>query len=216
MAEAEEEKIATVFIPSNIQEGLDLGGLSLNPKRLLEGIIGGALGGFLMFELFSFLGRYFKIGIETEIVFIILAVGLLALAGYAGANNETFSQFIYHLFQFKRSKRIAYYNPRVKTEIKSVSESTDVSEEQLLPRDKIQKFIDNYQFNASRKTAQRIAETEQTHKAEGRMYFEDDVGVVLPPDAYMTKSEKKKLAKAQKNKTKKKSKSGKTKKGRKR
>lgn len=216
MAEAEEEKIATVFIPSNIQEGLDLGGLSLNPKRLLEGIIGGALGGFLMFELLSFISQYFKIGIETKIVFIILATGLLALVGYAGANNETVSQAIYHIIQFRRSRRIAYYNPRVKAEIKSVSESTDVSEEQLLPRDKIQKFIDNYQFNASRRTAQRIAETEQTHKAEGRMYFEDDVGVVLPPDAYMTKSEKKKLAKAQKNKNKKKSKSGKAKKGRKR
>lgn len=213
MAEAEEEKIATVFIPSNIQEGLDLGGLSLNPKRLFEAIVGGALGGFLMVELFSFLSQYFKIGIETKIVFIIIAAGVLAFIGYTGANNETFSQFIYHVIQFKRSKRIAYYNPRVKTEIKSVSESTDVSEEQLLPRDKIQKFIDNYQYNASRKTAQRIAETEQTHKAEGRMYFEDDIGVVLPPDAYMTKSEKKKLAKAQKNK--KKSKSGNAKKGRK-
>lgn len=203
MAEVEEEeKVETVFIPNNITEGIDAGGLTLNPRRTFEAVLGGVLGGFLTYGLLVLINQYFKIDIETRIAVIVMGVALFMAICYFGANNETFSQCIVHIIQFNKRKRIAYYNPRVKAEIKSVAERTDIAEEQLVPRDKIQRFIDNYQMNASKRTSARIAEIENEHKAEGRMYFEDDIGVITPPDGYMTKSEKKKLAKAQKRKKK--------------
>lgn len=197
MAENEEEKITYVFIPSNIQENISFNGMSIEPVKLLEACIGAFLGGFIMKKITDIVSVYFIYKTESKIAWIIFFAVVFGVIGFIGANNESFSQFVKHAVTFRKRKRIAYYNARVKNVKPPMLSDDDVDNRSgdMVVRDKVRAWMSSYKESMSERNAEKIRAVENGEMAGTGLYFEDDVGVVDPPEAYMTKEFKKKKKK---------------------
>lgn len=184
------QQLIEIIVPKNIGENWNFKNVSFEPRRALEGIVGALLGGFITFKILFYLNQYY-LDISTTTIatgIILVSAGMGALF-FFGGNNEPFSMWIYHIIKFKKHKRVAYYNSRVKTEKRPPLTASEENKE-VLPREKIIAFIDNYKKVTAEKNAQSMTTLENNYDGANQvMFFEDDIGVVEKPLEYMSKSE---------------------------
>lgn len=175
-------------IPDNFENGINFAGFNFRPIFLIEGIILGILFfGVSIGLMFAFGIR----SISSSTIGICLVPSVLAIIlGIKGINDEPLTTFIKNLRYFNTSKRTTYYNPRIKTEIKSIGSGGDNSGQYILPRDRIIALFTKYKKALDEKNIKRLEEEKGTNKfVQSQMYFEDDIGVVDKPIEYMSKQE---------------------------
>lgn len=175
-------------IPDNFENGINFAGFNFRPIFLIEGIILGIICFVSTIALmFAFGVRH----ISSSTIGICLVPCVLAIIlGIKGINDEPLTTFIRNLRYFNSHKRTTYYNPRIKTEIKSIGNDLSNSGAYILPRDRIIALFTKYKKAMDEKNIKKLEEEKGTNAfVKERMYFEDDVGVVDKPIEYMSKQE---------------------------
>ena len=129
-------------IPDNFENGINFAGFNFKPIFLIEGIILGVICFVLMIVLlFAFGIRH----ISSSTIGICLVPCVLAvILGIKGINDEPLTTFFRNLRFFNSKKRITYYNPRIKTEIKSIKNNLSNEGAFVLPRDRIIALFTKY------------------------------------------------------------------------
>lgn len=185
----EEERIRSAFIPDNFQTGINVMGKSYTIISLIEG---GAL--LLLFGGGTFIIlRNFNVAIET-VIGVSLAVGApLGALGVMGINNEPLHTFFLNVIKYFKNRRIAKYNPRIKTEAKPVGADGDTTlQADMLPRDKVIKYYEQFKSKMDERSRNKMLESEeQQNNQEQQYYFEDDIGIIDMPGELMSNTNKK-------------------------
>lgn len=201
MSRREEEQLQSTPIPKNFADGTTFLGIEIKWFNILQGIILGLIPVIIALILNSFLIFYNAFSFWMTIV--VLAVVLFIL-GFTGIDGITIGEYLYNIMMFKKKRRRTYYNPRVKTELKSsIAGRKDKTE--MLPRDKIMAILDGIKAKTNLKD-QEEAHKNESFELQSDMMFEDDFKVFDKPEEYMTddeiKAKKKALAKQEKQKAK--------------
>lgn len=115
-----------------------------------------------------------------------------AVLGIKGINGDSVFGYIYNKIIFLKNKRVCYYNPRIKTEIKFFTNS-DGSEDYIAPREKIEEMYHKFISKTDIKSAQENLKQEELDTSY--MYFEDDIDALGKPEELMSKKELKKYQK---------------------
>ena len=173
-------------IPENYATGINVLGFNFKTRNAIEGImlalIFAAVGALVFFQ-FDF------IDIGTKIGFIISFGAIGLVLGLIGINDEPISVFVGNKLAFRRRKRTAFYNPRIKSEaIPYVFEYRDAKDR--LPKEKIIAFYRKYKADIEKREQERMLEFQATNTFdETSMFFKDDEGIVDKPVEYMNSSE---------------------------
>lgn len=168
----EDERPISTFVPDNIQTGINVLGKAYTFSRLVEG---GALA--IVFGISNFLILRKLLNDMTTIISVSLCVALVFGAfGVMGINDEALHEFIINVIKFIKRKRVTYYNPRIKDELKPITiDSSDTGNENLLPRDILLKKYDEFKMAMDEKNRNRMLENESNNDSENiEMVFEDD------------------------------------------
>lgn len=189
MNETEDEKVATLFIPDNVEDGVDLMITTVPLKDLVvSAIFVGPIVALIIYFVYKSFGMGSTLG--KQIIFSFALLGIVVVIGMAkGLNNEPFTELFKHMLDFKKVKRRCIYNPRIKSEIVPLNAlSEDFLAKNITPRDKAlewwRKFSEertNANFNISNYSLSDIE-------------FEDDIEYIKAVE-----EEKKNEAKEQKN-----------------
>ena len=188
----EEVKLKEEIIPLNfVGSGRIFNGL-FKQVNLIEGIIM-ALPGFWL-SMFKIEWNSFN----TKFYGVLFLVGLPLALGIAGINDEDILSFIMNVLAFRKSKRVAKYNPRAKAEITPEYIYNSYNE---LPRDKMISFINKVLRRENGDYDDLSADiTSDAYKT----YFIDDVDVAgkygAPELPTELKSKKEQRAEAKKKK----------------
>ena len=175
-------------IPDNFENGINFAGFNFKPIFLIEGIVLGIIFFVLAIAIMFACGiRH----INSSTIGICLVPCVLAIIlGIKGINDEPLTTFFKNLRYFNSNKRTTYYNPRIKTEIKSIGYDLSNSGAYILPRDRIIALFTKYKKALDEKNIRRLEEEKETNAfVKERMYFEDDIGVIDKPVEYMSKQE---------------------------
>lgn len=187
------------YIPPNYENQISFMSFSFKRNNFIEGIVLAAIPAVGLIKLIHVYGGFLKIPYPLELLSILSIVGLL-IVGLEGINGTTFLGFLRELVLYLRSRRIAYYNPRVKKEALPSYYKNDT---ELLPKEKLQIMYKQFKDNRDRKHQEQVTalNEEMVANAEG-LFFQDDIGIVDKPYEYMTSSERRKYRKEQKRKAK--------------
>ncbi len=167
--EKKEERIYLTYIPPNFEVGANLFGISSDVPRLLQGVVL-AIIPFLIIMPLSILRR---VSTSTKLgISIVIAVALFSL-GFFGINGDPFFTWIRKIMLFSSKKRMAYYNPRVKVE-KTEEMTKSREENNLLPRDKIAIFYNQFIDSQNKKEQLLAKETYSEFEETIDFEFEDD------------------------------------------
>ena len=131
---SEKNKIRPIFIPKNFQNEAHILGIIDAPwANVIQGIVTGGGAGYLVWGINKWTGLNYPFAKIVGV--LIIVVGLFGYLGLVGINGGTLLAFVKTLIRYTSNKRRAYYNPRVKKEVKF----RDVvnGDQELLPRDKI-------------------------------------------------------------------------------
>lgn len=184
MQRKEEESLETYVIPENfVDTGRCFNGM-FKTRNLLEAILFDAGPAYLCLNA--------NLPFEQKTVLTILVAGSIAAFMLAGINGESVLEFIGHGWTYRKNKRVAKYNPRVKSEAKPgylVNEKTE------LPRDKVIKLIAAFKRD---KTDSEEAVSRDIYDPVYQEFFADDLGYVETPDDLKTKKELRAEARARK------------------
>jgi len=182
------EEYCERYIPDNYENGINFAGFNFRPIFLIEGIILGIIFFALSIFLLYVCGNR---RINSSTIGICLVPSVLAVViGIKGINDEPLTTFIKNLRRFNCNKRFAYYNPRIKTEIKSIYATGEDGSHYILPRDRIIALFTKYKKTLTEINIKKIEEEKGENKfIKEQMYFEDDIGVVDKPVEYMNKQE---------------------------
>ena len=192
----EEEDYKVRHIPENFGNGVDFLGLHFEIRFLAEGIIFGLL---LFLLSFSLLSSIFVAKKGTSLGLSLVFSGLSFFFGVRGINDEPITVFLSHVRTFRRNRRTAYYNPRIKLEARSITKEKKTKKQEELPREKILGAFEKYKRIFDRKQQERAKAFEEQNAFDAsNMFFEDDIGVIQKPDSYMTEEEVEKLEKKKK------------------
>lgn len=190
-----EEELRVEYIPPNYDEGFSVGNFSFDTRYLIEAVVMAIIGFVLAKILVSLLSEtIFALDFSKVIVVYILFGGGLAALGMAGLGGDPVYVYLLNMIHFNKKKRVAFYNPRVKTEKKSaLIESEEEVVETNIVKEKILGAIDSMKTKNLEKVEQLERQQEEEYAS---LFFEDDLGVVDKPEEYLTKAEKKAMAKA--------------------
>lgn len=183
-----EEGLNTYVIPENfVDTGRCFNGM-FRTRNLIEGAV--------LAAPFAYVTTHLNLIMNQKIVLTVVVAGGILAFGIIGINGDSVVEFITHLFAYRKKKRVAKYNPRVKTEATPGYLTKEISE---LPRDKILRLIG--EFN------KRGEETEEAvsrdiYDPAYKEFFEDDFGYVDTPDDLKTKKELRQEARDHKKKAK--------------
>lgn len=169
-----------IYIPPNYKEGTSMFGFMIKPLRLVQ-----ALPFVLIIVLIVFVPLH-SLSLTAKLVILVVTCIPIILVCIIGINGDSLFRFIMNSFRASRAKRTCLYNPRIKTEIKPLSEVP--LEEQMAPRERILAFVEKLK-------KEKEVELEQIDLND--LYFEDDEGIVPKPVNYMTPKEKKNYLKSQ-------------------
>lgn len=194
-----EESRESAPIPKNFAAGDTFLGYEIKWLNLIQAII---LGCIPLFVSYGFISTYFYTdGTIQFSMTMVITVGFAAF-GYFGIDNITPFEYIGNVLNFRKRKRKTFYNPRVKTEYKSIFvEKTEGN--QLLPKDKIMEFYKKY-IEKRNQIDQQNARALFDDDYDSSLYFEEDFAVLDKPEEYMTTKEIKEKRKAQRKASKKK------------
>lgn len=194
MQREQEERIYR-RIPDNYENGINFAGFSFKPIFLVEGIVLGVICfgiTLLIISLFSSISSS-SIGIA-----LVPTLGALFL-GIKGINDEPITTFLGNVYKFNKNKRIAYYNPRIRTNEKSIYEDDINKDAGVLPRDKIIAAFNKVKRSIAERSIEKI-EDDKGQGSNDHMFFEDDIGVIDKPIEYMTSKEYRKYKSENKRK----------------
>jgi len=195
----EQEEYLIRKIPDNFENGINFAGFSFKPIFLIEGIILGAISFAITMFIISLFGKE-AINSTTIGIALVPTLGSVFL-GIKGINDEPVTTFLGNLSKFNKNKRIASYNPRIRTEKKSIAENGIESNMYVLPRDKIIAIFNKVKKAISEKNIEKLEdEKNQNVFVKERMYFEDDIGIIEKPIEYMTFKEYRKYKKENRRK----------------
>lgn len=160
------------YIPPNFKEGTSVLGFMVKPLYLAQAvpfILVMILIVFIPLHSLSLMAKLVILGI-TCIPVIFLCI--------TGINGDSVYRYIYNMIHFRKSRRVCLYNPRIKSEIKPLSE--DPLSIQTLPREKVLMFMEKMK----KEKAESVEEIDLDN-----LYFEDDEGIVEKPVEYMSSKE---------------------------
>ena len=185
----EEETYDVVAIPPNYQGTIILFGMAFAKWNLIEAVV---LAVIIFFAVLAVLIRHAASDLSTLIGWAAVpavSAGVLALRGI---NGDDLLSFLRHVIVWQRKRRIAYYNPRVKTEAFPAVGGQERSDRNPLPREKIIALYSGYREKFGELGRERTAgNTDAAEAADMKdMYFEDDIGIIDKPAAYMTQAER--------------------------
>ena len=130
----------------------------------------------------------------TALSVIIFADALIIIFSMNGIQGDTFIGFLLKVLRYKKRRRVAYYNPRVKKE----ADPGFTKEHELLPREKLMNLYNIYKKNFDEKhqrNAEAAVSDELKHEV---LFFQDDIGIVDKPYEYMTRKERRDYERNQK------------------
>lgn len=192
-----QEQPYEIFIPENYKTKSNFLGFEVKIANVIEGfafaLIPVLIGIFLLPKI-PIIDSETNLSITTTFAF---AFGLF---GFIGIDDELVITWLLDILKFKQSRRIAYYNPRVKKEAHSIFAEND--KQDMLPREKIIKLYENYKAQLDNKNRELAHEQEKQFDQAETMYFEDDLGFINKPFEYMTAKEKKKFKKEERKRMK--------------
>ena len=175
------DKHETYVIPYNFSVGTVIAGETYRTRNLVEGLLLAVPSVVLIFVFGESLSFTVKLSIS-------MSVGLpLLLLGVVGVGGDSLSRFLLIFFRYMRRRRTLIYNPRVKHESRPVDLET-LHSQMALPRDRMLALIEQYRQKNIRSDS--IVEADV-------LFFEEDIGVMPTPDAYMTNRERRNLKKTQ-------------------
>ena len=195
MARTNDEDVYRIYyIPGDYKNGTHILGKTYTISWLLQGVILALIPVVLFWFLLPAIGL--AIPSSPRIVITIVLAFILGSIGIAGINNESIVSFIGTFLNFKRKKRTAYFNPRVKTEMTASTEEVKTASE-MLPRDKFISMYNKYKDEYDKKYRDKaLAEQERIGGMDlSKMYFLDDAGVIDKPVEFMTEAEYKEYRK---------------------
>ena len=161
-----EPKTEPLYIPTNYKGETGVWILVFNTRRMIEGVILGAL--FVIIAIS--LCRYYEVEITNFRQYVYIAIlGIVGVTiGAIGANGESLFQFLKHLLMYFKKKRVSFYNPRLKTEYEPLINVLQKGGNQnMLPKDKLIKLYRSL-ISKSSKAEQTVEYDEST------MFFKDD------------------------------------------
>jgi hypothetical protein len=192
-----EEPIRQFYIPSNYSGGVNIGGMNLEIRNIIEAVIIGGILGFVTWYVAGVFTQVFTT--RLGITLVPLAMGVVA--GLHGYKGEPISSFLKHMADFNKTKRICYYNKRPKFEAKPLDLQQEQVDSEIFLRKQGQELIQKFKSN---KASFNEGDTPEN------LFFEDDVGIVDTPSMYtgyeeeLKKKRKEKKANGKKKKRKKK------------
>ena len=190
------------IIPHNHKGGQLIAGTMIKTRNLFEAFLL-AIIPFAVIMQFKFISDF-----TVRLTIAIIVSMIPAALGIFGLNGDSLSVFIFNWIKFRNNKRIALYNPRIKSESKPAYEPNNIRTDQLLPRDRIMLFFKDLQKKRNAKEIIKKAVSSDT-VTENTVFFEDDIGILEVPEEYKTDKELKKEAKKRKHAVKKQRKGGK-------
>ena len=187
MVDKVEEPLNTYVIPENFADtGRCFNGM-FRTRNLVEGAILAAPIAYGVSKV--------NLPMNQKAVLMTLTAGLVFFGCLTGINGDSVSEFFFHIIGYIKKKRIARYNPRVRTEAKPGYLTKENAE---LPREKIRRLLDSLQSTKE----ERESVSSEIYDPIYREFFEDDLGYVDTPDALKSRSERRREAKLRKKEAK--------------
>lgn len=180
-----EEELTAHVIPENfVDTGRCFNGM-FRTRNLIEGAAFAAP--------FAYLITHLDLVINQKIVLTVVIAGSILALCVIGINGDSVVEFFTHLFTYNGKKRVAKYNPRVKTE---ATPGYLTKENRELPRDKILRVIGEIN---KRGAGSEEAVSRDIYDPMYREFFADDLGYVEVPDDLKTKKELRQEARERKH-----------------
>lgn len=177
-----DDGLEITYIPPNFKEGSSVFGITVKVSWVIQALPVVAL----VIIFLATIGASWSFTAKV-IVFIVIC-GPVVMVATAGVNGDSVYGFIRNALRAKKNSRTLLYNPRVKTEIRPLSE--DPFSVETLPRERILAFVE--------KMRQDRQESDDEEMASSKIFFEDDEGIVPKPYEYMTQKERRAAQKEQK------------------
>ncbi len=180
-----EDQYTKFYIPPNFANGVSIFGRTYPFSRVRWALIFGLLPVMIFYFALPAAGIDFK---GTARLTLVLSLSfVMVLFGLTGINGSDAGQFLRDVIRWKRNRRTAYYNPRVKTEIKpAVFYGTGAAGE-ILPRERIEQLMDQFRSRVDENDRKQAEENMASVSGfdSAYMYFEDDAGVIEKPAELM-------------------------------
>lgn len=172
-----EDQYTKFYIPPNFANGLSIFGRTYPFSRVRWAVIFGFLPVMIFYYVLPECGISFKGTARLTLVLSLCFV--MVLFGLSGINDSDAGQFIRDVIRWRRNRRTAYYNPRIKTEIRPAVFSGTAGAGEILPRERIEQMMEQFKS--------RMDENDRRHAQlnmavvtgfdNSTMYFEDDAAV---------------------------------------
>lgn len=179
-----DEPLQTHTIPENfVDTGRCFNGM-FRTRNLIEAVLFAALPAYLCINS--------PLPTEQKAVVTVVVVGLIGFFFLMGTNDESLLEFATHGIMYKRKKRVAKYNPRIKMEAKPQYLTNDAGE---LPREKVLRLINTLR---NRSKAPQEPVSRDIYDPVYQEFFADDLGVVDTPYDLLSRRERRRIVKQQK------------------
>lgn len=149
-------------IPENFADGTGVFGGLFPTRNFIEGIIFAIPA--LLFAL-SIPG----LSLNSRIPVVVFSVSPWLILGCLGINGDSVTKFLGYFIKYRKQRRVARYNPRVKLEFTG-DLSVNIKE---VPIDKLKKMM----VNLSRKDQQKSTESDRYYAVGRNVVFEDDIAL---------------------------------------
>ena len=186
----QEERLDEMPIPVNADFDFPLFGKAFTLKNAVEGLVIGAFSAAFAFLLL----RSLKMSGLSLLIYTVLAFLGGFLLGNNGINGDTLSRYLLNVMRFRKNKKIAYYNPRVKSRKRFFTEETE--DDYVIPRERLEALYCRYLGKKENENALSAFEKEDLNDIT--LYFEDDIEEFGRPEELMNRKERKHHKKTQK------------------
>ncbi len=182
-----EEYLDTFDVPQNTEYDLNILNYTFTYRSLIEGGVLALLSGAIMLAILTI--------VKLKLTYSFALVVFVALLGFAlgviGINGDSISNYLLNALKFARRRRVAYYNPRVKKEIKFFADTKE--DDYVVPRERLEALYRSFISKKDVEEAQINLTNEDFDSS--LMYFEDDIDAVGKPEEMLSKKERKKIEK---------------------
>ena len=183
-----------VFIPANYKTGNSILGHEIKTSNVIQGCILAMIPVIIGYGIIPKFIDVDEVSILSTVIFFSFGLGYW---GFVGVNGQTLGGYIQDWFMYRKNRRKTYYNPRIKKEAIFFLDE-QMSNKDMLPRDKIIQFYNKYKAHSDLKNRELAHELEKEFEQSEELYFEDDSGFVAKPIEYMTAKERKMYEREQK------------------
>lgn len=196
------EQETIYIIPRNFHIGISIMGTTFETVYVFQTIlfvIPGWLISFVLLPKIPFLSR---MDFSAKLSVAIAWTAIFGFLCINGINEKPLFQFLKDINRFKKTKKHAFYNKKIKFGIKP--SYIEDEKDELLPRDKLMQTYQKLKASYKQKQIEEASKlNEDLLEDTDNLYFEDDIGYFDKPEEYMNKKERRAYLKAQKKKQKK-------------